>query len=97
MSRICKEKGLQVIPLSEVAAKDEFFNIKNVTRDDILAAHRVPPQLMGIIPSNTGGFGAMEPAAKIFIKNELEPLQAKLQSLNEWLGITAIRFKESAI
>ena len=44
--------------MSDVAAKDEFFNIKSVTRDDQLAAHRVAPQLMGILPNNAGGFGA---------------------------------------
>lgn len=48
-----KKDGIQLIPVSEVAAKDEFRNIKNVTRDDQLAAHRVPPQLIGIIPNNT--------------------------------------------
>lgn len=37
-----KKDGIQLIPVSEVTAKDEFFNIKNVTRDDLLAAHRVP-------------------------------------------------------
>ena len=31
-----------------------FLNIKDVTRDDILAAHRVPPQLLGVVPKNTG-------------------------------------------
>lgn len=40
-----KKDGLQIIPLSEVAAKDEFLNIKNVSRDDMMAAHRVPPQI----------------------------------------------------
>ncbi|CFB63257.1 Phage portal protein [Pandoraea apista] len=40
-----KKDGMQIIPPSEVAAKDEFFNIKNVMRDDLLAANRVPPQL----------------------------------------------------
>jgi len=35
------------LPVAEIAAKDEFFNIKNCTRDDVLAAHRVPPQLPG--------------------------------------------------
>ncbi len=33
--------GLQLIPISEVAAKDEFTGIKRVTRDDILAALRI--------------------------------------------------------
>ncbi len=49
-----KKDGIQIIPLSEVAAKDEFLNIKNVSRDDMMAAHRVPPQMMGIMPSNVG-------------------------------------------
>lgn len=35
-----KKDGIQLIPVSEVAAKDEFLNIKNVTRDDQLDAHR---------------------------------------------------------
>ncbi len=52
-----KPDGIKILPLSEVATKDDFFNIKNSSRDDLLSAHRVPPQMMGIIPSNTGGFG----------------------------------------
>lgn len=87
-----KKDGIQVIPLSEVAAKDEFFNIKNVTRDDILAAHRVPPQLMSILPHNTGGFGDAEKAAQVFSINEIEPLQERLKELNEWIGDEVIRF-----
>lgn len=38
-----KKDAIQIIPLSEVAEKDEFLNIKNVSRDDMIAAHRVPP------------------------------------------------------
>ena len=48
---------MQLIPISEVAARDEFFNIKNVSRDDVLAAHRVPPQSLGIVSTNNGGLG----------------------------------------
>ena len=75
-----------------LAAKDEFLNIKNVTRDDQLAAHRVPPQLMGIIPHNTGGFGDAEKAAKVFARNELEPLMNRYRSVNDWLGEEVVRF-----
>ncbi len=88
-----KKDGLTVIPVADVSAKDEFFNIKNVTRDDVLAAHRVPPQLMGIIPNNTGGFGDADKAAAVFARNELEPLQARFQELNEWIGEEVITFK----
>ena len=73
-----KEKGIQLIPIGEAAAKDEFFNIKNVSRDDQLAAHRVPPQLMGVVPANAGGFGDVVNAAKVFARNEIQPLQTIL-------------------
>ena len=87
-----KKDGIQLIPISEVAAKDEFFNIKNVTRDDVLAAHRVPPQLMGIVPNNTGGFGDVEKAATVFYRNEILPLQTRLKEINTLLKTEVIRF-----
>jgi PBSX family phage portal protein len=87
-----KKDGVQVIPISEVAAKDEFLGIKNATRDDILAAHRVPPQLLGIMPNNTGGFGDVSKAALVFAKNELEPLQDRLREVNDWIGTEVVRF-----
>ncbi|PRC90862.1 phage portal protein [Solimicrobium silvestre] len=89
-----KKDGIQILPVSDVAAKDEFFNIKGVTRDDVLAAHRVPPQLLGIMPNNTGGFGAVEPAARVFARNELVPLQAQFRALNDWLGQDVIQFTD---
>lgn len=84
--------GVQVIPISEVAAKDEFLGIKGATRDDVLAAHRVPPQLLGLPPNNTGGFGDVEKAARVFTRNELVPLQARFRRVNEWIGEEVVRF-----
>jgi len=88
-----KKDGVQVIPISEVAAKDEFLGIKEASRDDILAAHRIPPQLLGIVPSNSGGFGDIAKAAQIWARNELEPLQLRLTELNQWMGEEIIKFK----
>ena len=45
----------------------------SLTRDNLLAAHRIPPQLMGIVPGNMGGFGATNTAAAVFGRNEIEP------------------------
>ncbi|WP_241625984.1 phage portal protein [Rosenbergiella epipactidis] len=87
-----KKDGIQIIPLSEVAAKDEFLNIKNVSRDDMLGAHRVPPQMMGIMPNNVGGFGDVEKASRVFVRNELLPLQKRFEELNEWAGEEIIQF-----
>ena len=89
-----KKDGLQVIPLSDAVAKDDFLNIKNASRDDVLAAHRVPPQLMGILPNNVCGFGDVEKAARVFYVNEIMPLQSRLQELNDWLGVEVISFIE---
>ncbi|MBZ9576713.1 phage portal protein [Modicisalibacter sp. MOD 31.J] len=88
-----KKDGVQIIPVSEVAAKDEFWNIKNITRDDQLAGHRIPPQLMGIIPQNTGGFGDVEKAARVFVANELEPLQQTMLEINDRVGEEVVRFR----
>lgn len=87
-----KENGIKVISLSDVVAKDEFLNIKNTSRDDLLAAHRIPPQLMGIIPTNASGFGDVEQAGKVFFINEIKPLQQKLLAINDWVGQEVIRF-----
>lgn len=87
-----KPDGIKILPLSEVATKVDFFNIKKVSRDDLLSAHRVPPQMMGIIPDNAGGFGDVEKAAQVFVRNELTPLQERIKELNSWAGQVLIKF-----
>lgn len=59
----------------------------------MMAAHRVPPQMMGIIPNNTGGFGDVEKASRVFVRNELIPLQKRFEELNDWLSDEVIRFQ----
>lgn len=87
-----KKDGIQLIPVSEVAAKDDFSGIKNTTRDDVLAAHRVPPQLLGVIPTNAGGFGKPGDALAAFELLELRPLQRRFLAVNDWLGQEVIAF-----
>lgn len=84
--------SLKVIPVAEVAAKDEFLGIKNATRDDVMAMHRVPPQLMCVLPNNTGGFGDVEKSAKVFWRNEQVPLQERFREVNDLLGIEVMKF-----
>lgn len=88
-----KKDGLQVIPISEVTAKDEFFNVKKVSRDDQLAATRTPPNLIGVVPENTGGFGSVYDAAKVFNRNEINPLQMVFAQINNFLNKEIIKFK----
>lgn len=89
-----KPDGVKVIPLAEVAAKDEFASIKIASRDDQLAGHRVPPQLMGIVPNNTGGFGDIKKAAEVFYWHEIVPIQNMLLDINDQIGEDLILFNE---
>lgn len=87
-----KPDGIKLLPISEVAAKDEFFNIKAVSRDDQLAACRVPPNLIGIVPTNSSSFGNIADAARVFARNEVQPLQERFREINGWLSEEVIRF-----
>jgi len=89
-----QKDGIQVIPLADALTKDDFFNIKNATREEILAAHRVPPQLMSIIPINTSGLGDANTAMEVFVQMEIMPLMNMMMGLNEWMGDEVVRFSE---
>ncbi len=41
------KEGVQILPFQQITEKDAIMNVKAASRDDVLAAHRVPPQLMG--------------------------------------------------
>lgn len=88
-----KKDGVQLIPIGEVAAKDEFSNVKNISRDDLLAAHRVPPQLIGIIPTNNGGFGKVDEARDAFFETEIVPLARRMVRMNDFFGLRLLSFR----
>ncbi|MCV5332933.1 phage portal protein, partial [Escherichia coli] len=89
--------SVQILPFSQISAKDEFVGVKSSTRDDMLAAHRVPPQLMGAIPEGNGSFGDIEKAARVFAVNELTPYMEAMKHVNDWLGEEVIRFNPYAL
>ena len=89
--------GVQILPFQQITAKDEFLNIKGSARDDILAAHRVPPQLMGAMPDGNAAFGDVEKAARVFFINELQPVMEAMKHVNEWLGVEVMRFNPYAL
>lgn len=92
-----KADGIKIVPLSEVATKDDFFNIKKVSAGDLLDAHRIPFQLMGGKPENAGSIGDVEKVAKVFVRNELIPLQNRIQELNTWADSEIIKFNSYLI
>lgn len=48
--------------------------------------------LLGRIPNNMDGFGNAGRARKVFIENEIAPLETKCRTINEWAGEALVRF-----
>lgn len=91
-----KESSIKIIPIAEAGAKDEFLGIKSASAADIMAAHRVPPQLMGIVPAQGSAFGNPIDAVKMFERNEIRPLCDVFLDINDQLGLPAVVFEEHA-
>ena len=77
-----KKDGIKIVPLSEVATKDDFFNIKKSSGDDLLSAHCGLLRMRDIILGNMGGFGDIYKAVTSFIRNGLTPQQESVRKLN---------------
>lgn len=93
-----KEKDIQILPVGDFSTKDELEKIKNISRDDIIAAHRIPPALANIIPAVAGGLGDIEKADAVYIKNEIIPLREELAVVNEELApALRVRFETDAL
>lgn len=80
-----KPDSLKIIPVGDVATKDEFERIKNISRNDVISMHRIPPALAGVMPENNGGFGDIEKISKVHYENEVIPMQDNFLELNEYL------------
>lgn len=74
--------GIQIIPIGDISQKDEFLNIKNVSANDVREAHRVPPVLMGIVPTGTASLGDPIKVEKTYLKTEVKSFCKKFMALN---------------
>lgn len=69
-----RDKGIQIIPVGNFESKDEFINIKNVSAQDVLNAHRFPAGLCGMVATNTAGLGNPLSYNSVYFENETKPL-----------------------
>lgn len=77
-----REKDIQILPVGDFSTKDELERIKNLSRDDIIASHRIPPAMASIIPTNTAGFGDITKADAVYARNEVQPIREVLLEVN---------------
>lgn len=87
-----EKEAFRFVPVGDIAAKDDFWNIKVASRNDVLAQHRVPLVLMSIMPETTSGLGKPQDAAVVFAKNEVEPLHLLFEEINRFAGETVMEF-----
>ncbi|MBY8006811.1 phage portal protein [Vibrio fluvialis] len=69
-----KEKGIQLIPVGDIATKDEFERIKNITAQDIFVGHRFPAGMGGIIPQTGANTPDPEKVSKVYDRYEVIPV-----------------------
>nr|VFK16684.1 MAG: phage portal protein, PBSX family [Candidatus Kentron sp. LFY] len=95
LARNRDKKSVELIPVGDIANKDEFEQIKRVTRDDILAIHRIPPALAGVMPDQPGGYGDIDKVNRWYFLNEVSPMIRMMRELNEHLPRRhRVRFRE---
>src|SRR3546814_15867897 len=70
---------------SDVCSSDLLEKVKNITRNDVIAAWRMNPALAGIIPENNGGFGDIEKIDRVYTSNEIRPICQLFNQLNDTL------------
>ena len=83
---------IQLIPISDKNNQDQFPEVKQLTIEDALAVHRVPPVLMGIVPKATGGLGDPIKTAQVFARNEITPFHLRFAAINRFVGRELVRF-----
>jgi len=76
------DKAIQIIPVGDIATKDEFERIKNITRNDVIAAWRMNPALAGVMPENAAGFGDIEKIDRVYTNNEIRPISQLFLQVN---------------
>lgn len=86
------DKAIKIIPVGDIATRDEFERIKNITRNDVIAAWRMNPALAGCMPENAAGFGDVEKMDRVYTNNEIRPIRQLFLQVNgrlrtdRWIG-----------
>ncbi|HCM1282889.1 TPA: phage portal protein [Vibrio parahaemolyticus] len=69
-----KEKGIQLIPVGDIATKDEFERIKNITAQDIFVGHRFPAGMGGMIPQTGSTIPDPIKVSQVYDRYEVIPV-----------------------
>ncbi|BBL73982.1 phage portal protein [Methylomagnum ishizawai] len=79
------KEPVKVIPIGDIATKDDLMSISSITRSDALAMHRMQPGIAGVMPENMTGFGDLEKVMRVYCELEVPPMQQPFLILNDIL------------
>jgi PBSX family phage portal protein len=83
--RSTSREPVKVVPVGDIATKDDLVSIKQIMESEALAMHRMQPGISGVIPRNITGFGDLEKVAKVYLTFEVPPMQQPFLALNDVL------------
>ncbi len=69
-----KEKGVQIIPVGDIATKDDFERVKNISTQDIFAGHRFPAGMGGMMPQIGANMPDPIKVSQVYDKYEVIPV-----------------------
>lgn len=79
------KEPVKVIPVGDIATRDDIAAVNGITRSACLAMHRMQPGISGVIPENMTGFGDLEKVMRVYIELEVPPMQQPFLILNDIL------------
>lgn len=79
------QEVITVIPVGDVATRDEFEKIKHTSQADIMAAWGTRQEVAGLAPDNFGSTGDIDKLVELDFWTNTYPVLQKLERFNELL------------
>jgi len=83
--KVDADKAIKITPVGDIATKDDFDKIKNITLNDMLSMHRAAEALSGQSSGDSPGFGDLDKITRAYYNNEVVPMQQDMEEVNEYL------------
>ena len=75
--------AISIVPIGDIAQKDEFEKIKNISAEDVIVVHRIRPELTSVVIRGTAhSVLDVEKVSRMYVENEVRPLSLKFSAKN---------------
>jgi PBSX family phage portal protein len=91
------DKAITLVPIGEMKTNSDWDKIKNISRNDILSAWGVRPELAAMMPEGYASTGDLDKVVRLNYESEIKPLQIVFKKLNKFASIDPVQFNESQL